>query len=149
MITFLLTIAAMIAVVIAMFVITKIEFFNREVFRFILTGGFNTFNYYFMYLILFELFGFQYIYAHMVAFLYSAFCSFFMTTMYTFNQKPTLAKLVVFPITFLPNFIISTLGTIILVNNNILSETYASLIAMFLAIPITFIISKLVLTSKR
>lgn len=131
-----------------MFVITKIKFFDKDVFRFILTGGFNTFNYYLMYLILFEIFHITYIYAHMSAFLYSAFCSFFLTTMYTFGERPTLRKLVVFPITFLPNFVISTLGTIILVNNHILSETYASLIAMFLAIPITFVVSKIVITGK-
>ncbi len=148
MITFVLTICALLAVVIAMFVITKIEFFNKDVFRFILTGGFNTFNYYLMYLILFEFVKIPYLYAHMSAFLYSAFCSFFLTTMYTFGERPTLRKLVVFPITFLPNFLISTFGTVILVNNNILSETYASLIAMFLAIPITFVVSKIVITGK-
>lgn len=148
MILILLTILAIIAVACCMFIITKIEFLNRPVFRFILTGGMNTFNYYLMYLILFEFLHFQYIYAHISAFLYSAFFSFFLTTMYTFSQRPTLKKLLVFPITFLPNLIISTVGTILLVNTHILSETYASLIAMFLAIPITFLVSKLVLTGK-
>lgn len=149
MLTFGLTILAIIGVVIAMFIITKIEVLNKDVFRFILTGGFNTFNYYLMYLILFELFDFVYINAHITGFLYSAFCSFFMTTMYTFKQKPTWKKFIAFPITFLPNFVISTLGTIILVNNQILSETYASLIAMMVAIPITFVVSKIVLTKSN
>lgn len=148
MFTFILTIAAIVAVIIAMFVITKIEFFNRDIFRFILTGGFNTFNYYLMYLILFEVIQWPYLYAHITAFLYSAFCSFFVTTIYTFNKRPTWKKFIAFPITFLPNLIISTLGTILLVRNDILTETYASLIAMFIAIPITFLISKFILTSE-
>lgn len=148
MINLLLTIFALLAVAIAMVVITKIPYFNKDVFRFVLTGGFNTFNYYFMYLILFEITNLPYLYAHMSAFLYSAFFSFFLTTMYTFGERPTLRKFIAFPITFLPNFLISTLGTLILVNNNILSETYASLIAMFLAIPITFVVSKIVIKGK-
>lgn len=148
MITLALTIAALIAVAIGMVIITKIEYFNKDVFRFILTGGFNTFNYYLMYLILFEYIKLPYIYAHVSAFLYSAFCSFFITTMYTFGERPTVRRLIAFPITFIPNLVISTLGTMILVDNQILSETYASLIAMFLAIPITFVVSKLVITGK-
>lgn len=148
MMTFLLTIGALIAIAIAMFVITKISFFDKDVFRFILTGGFNTFNYYLMYLILFDFVKLPYLYAHITAFLYSAFCSFFMTTMYTFGERPTVRRLIAFPITFLPNLIISTLGTMILVDNNLLSETYASLIAMFLAIPITFVVSKIVITGN-
>lgn len=148
MIGIVLTICALIAIGIAMFIITKIEFFNKDIYRFILVGGFNTFNYYLMYLVLLESFDTAYIVAHVISFLYSAFFSFFLTTMYTFGERPTLRKLIVFPITFLPNFLISTLGTVVLVNYNILSETYASLIAMFLAIPITFVVSKIVITGK-
>lgn len=148
MITFILTVTGLVAVSIAMFVIKKIIFFDKEIFRFILTGGFNTFNYYLMYLILLEFAKIPYIYAHMSAFIYSAFVSFFLTTMYTFEERPTLHRLVVFPITFLPNFLISTFGAVILVQNHILSETYASLIVMFLAIPITFIVSKIIITGK-
>ncbi len=148
MLLFYLTIAASIAVLIAMFIVTKIQFLNKDFIRFILTGGFNTFNYYFMYLIMFNYFDFKYIYAHVIAFLYSAFISFFFTTMYTFGERPTLRRFIVFPITFLPNLIISTLGTVILVQSGLVSETFGSLIAMFLAIPITFIVAKLVLTTK-
>lgn len=148
MITLVITIGALIAVAIGMYIITKIQYFNKDVFRFILTGGFNTFNYYLMYLILFEFLNLPYIYAHVSAFLYSAFCSFFITTMYTFGERPTVRKFVAFPITFLPNLVISTLVTKILVDNQILSETYASLIAMFLAIPITFVVSKIVITGN-
>lgn len=148
MILFGLTVLAIIAIAIAMLVITKINFLNKDVYRFILTGGFNTFNYYLMFLILFEFANIEYIMAHICSFLYSAFCSFFMTTMYTFGERPTIRTFVKFPITFLPNLIISTLGTIIFVNTGLLDAKYASIVAMFAAIPITFIVSKIVVTGK-
>ncbi len=148
MILFGLTVLALIAVVIAMFVITKINFFNKDVYRFILTGGFNTFNYYLMFLILFGFASIEYLVAHICAFLYSAFCSFFITTMYTFGERPTLRTFIKFPITFLPNLIISTLGTIVFVNTGLLDAKYASIVAMFAAIPITFVVSKIVVTGN-
>ncbi len=149
MILFALTLAAILGILIAMFTITKIERLNKDFIRFILTGGLNTFNYYLMYLILFDIIGFEYLVAHITAFLYSAFVSFFFTTMYTFGERPTLKRFILFPITFLPNLIISTFGTLALVNSGLVSETFASLIAMCLAIPITFLIAKLVLTNKE
>ncbi len=144
-----LTLFAILGVVITMYVVTKIEFLNRDYIRFVLTGGLNTFNYYLMYLILFEIVGLQYLIAHLTAFLYSAFVSFFFTTMYTFGEKPTIRRIIIFPLTFLPNLIISTLGTLLLVKTNLIAETYASLIAMCLAIPITFLVAKLLLTNQK
>ncbi len=137
-----ITLLLIIMNIIAMFIITKIKFFNKDVFRFILTGGLNTFDYYLVYLILFQTIGLNYLTAHITAFLTSAFISFFVTTKYTFNETISLKKFIMFPLTFLPNLLISTFFTIFLVNFNILSETYASLLAMFLAIPITFLVSK-------
>lgn len=148
MILFGLTILALIVIVIAMFVIAKINFFNKDVYRFILTGGFNTFNYYLMFLILFGFANIEYIIAHICAFLYSAFCSFFMTTMYTFNERPTMRTFIKFPLTFLPNLVISTLGTIVFVNTGLLDAKYASIVAMFAAIPITFVVSKIIVTGN-
>ncbi len=144
-----LTLFVIIGVLIAMFIVTRITFLNKDYIRFVLTGGLNTFNYYFMYLILFEIGELQYLVAHLTAFLYSAFVSFFFTTMYTFGEKPTIKRIIIFPLTFLPNLVISTLGTLLLVKTNLIDETYASLIAMCLAIPITFLVAKLLLTNKK
>ncbi len=149
MVLFILTLAAIFGILIAMLIVTKIDRLNKDFIRFILTGGLNTFNYYLMYLILFDVFDFKYLVAHITAFLYSAFVSFFFTTMYTFGERPTLKRFILFPITFLPNLIISTFGTLALVSSGLVSETFASLIAMCLAIPITFLVAKLVLTTKE
>ncbi len=143
-----ITIILIILNIIAMFILTKIKFLNKDIFRFILTGGLNTFDYYLVYLILFQIIELNYLTSHITAFLASAFISFFVTTKYTFNETITLKKFIMFPLTFLPNLLISTFFTIFFVDFNILSETYASLIAMFLAIPVTFIVSKKIIKEK-
>ncbi len=135
--------------IIAMFILTKIKILNKDIFRFILTGGLNTFDYYLVYLILFQVLELNYLTAHISAFLTSAFISFFITTKYTFKEEITLRKFIMFPLTFLPNLLISTFFTMFLVDFNILSETYASLMAMFLAIPITFLVSKKIIKQKN
>ncbi len=137
-----ITLILIILNIIAMFILQKIKVLNKDIFRFILTGGLNTFDYYLVYLILFQNIDLNYLIAHIIAFLTSAFISFFVTTKYTFKETITLKKFIMFPLTFLPNLIISILFTVLLVDFNILSETYASLMAMFLAIPVTFLVSK-------
>ncbi len=137
-----ITLILIILNIIAMFILQKIKVLNKDIFRFILTGGLNTFDYYLVYLILFQNIDLNYLTAHIIAFLTSAFISFFVTTKYTFKEKITLKKFIMFPLTFLPNLIISIVFTVLLVDFNILSETYASLMAMFLAIPVTFLVSK-------
>ncbi len=144
-----ITLILIILNIIAMFILTKIKFLNKDIFRFILTGGLNTFDYYLVYLILFQIVELNYLTSHITAFLASAFISFFVTTKYTFNETITLKKFIMFPLTFLPNLLISTFFTIFFVNLNILSKTYASLIAMFVAIPVTFIVSKKIIKEKN
>lgn len=144
----LITIIFMILNILFMYIITKIEYLDKDLFRFILTGGMNTFNYYLIYLILFQILYLNYLEAHIIAFLSSAFISFFITTIYTFRKEISFRKFVLFPLTFLPNLIVSTILTMTIVNFNILGEKYATIIAMFLSIPITFIISKKIIASN-
>lgn len=127
--------------------IDEIKILNKPFFRFVIVGVFNTANYFMMFTILNNI-GVSYILAHLCAFLYSAFVSYFLTSYYTFKTKPSLKTMVRFPITYLPNLILSTLGTIILVENNLLSESIASLVVMIVSIPITFIISKVIFHKK-
>lgn len=139
-------------IVLCCFVIGKlfidaVPFFNRQFYRFVLVGGFNTFSYYTFYLILLNYLNYSI--AHIIAFLMAAFISYFLTTIYTFKKKPSWKTFVAFPITFLPNLLLSTFGTVILVQLGLVSDKYASLIMMIVAIPITFLVNKLVFDFKK
>lgn len=131
----------------AMYIITKINFFNKYIYRFIFTGGLNTFIYYFFYLIFIE--HIKYIQSHLIAFLISALISFFITTKYTFSEQISLIKFIFFPLTFLPNLVISTIFTIFFVQFNLITQTYASIISMLIAIPITFLVSKKIIIGNK
>ncbi len=141
-----LTVVAIITIIILMFLLTKFSRVNTQVSRFILTGGLNTSNYYLAYLLLIS--KWEYMYAHLSAFILSAFISYFVSTIYTFDQCLSFKKFILFPLTFLPNLIISSAVTYFFVNYQIINQTFASLIAMILAIPITFVVTKLIITGK-
>lgn len=142
-----LVIVILVIIVSLMFGLKYLAKFDKYLIRFILVGGFNTFNYYLLFIILNDYF--IYILAHIVAFIYSAICSYFLSSMYTFKKNPQLKTLLKFPLTYLPNLIGSTLLTYVVVKMGLINDQYASLLIMFLIIPITFIISKIIFITKE
>lgn len=133
--------------VLGFIMVKEINWLNRSFFRFVLVGVFNTINYFIVYTIFLTML--PYLFAHIGAFLFSALVSYFLTSLYTFNTKPTWKTLAAFPLTFLPNLIFSSFGTIALVELNILQKDIASLIMMILIIPITFIINRIIFVRKK
>ncbi len=119
---------------------------NIPFIRFAGVGVLNTLNY-FLFFTFCNVFLY-YVASHVIAFLMSALISFFLTTLYTYETKVDLVAFLKFPITFLPNLIFSTFGTYVLVQYNILSEDFASLIMMLFAIPITFLVGKVLYTKR-
>jgi len=120
---------------------------NGYLIRFIIVGGINTLNYFVIFRLL--LLISTYIVAHVFAFLLSAFISYFLTCMFTFKKKPSWGSFIKFPLTFLPNFIMSFVGTIIFVEWLNIDDRFASLIVMIAIIPITFIINKLIFIGRK
>lgn len=130
-----------------MVIIKKISFFNKQFYRFCIVGVCNTVNYFVIFSVLHELV--VYIIAHIIAFILSGLISYILTTKYTFNDSCSWETFIRFPLTFLPNLFMSTIGTIVLVDCSIISEDYASLVTMIVAIPITFLVSKVLYTKGR
>lgn len=133
--------------IISLYIVKKIKFIDVPEIRFVIVGVLNTEIYYISFLFLNNIL--LYIWAHIISFLISALISFFLTTMYTFNAKPTLINLIKFPLTFLPNLLLSTIGTTIIVNMGLIEEKYASLIVMILIIPITYLVGKLLYKKEK
>ncbi len=144
--TIVVTITLIIIVLLSMVILKQIPLIDQYFTRFILVGGVNTLNYFLFYTIL--NLKLEYIYAHIISFLLSSTISFFITVSYTFEESITIKKLIYFPITYLPNLLLSTIGTYIFVYFNIMNESFASLLVMVIAIPITCILSKLLLVRK-
>lgn len=114
--------------------------------RFTIVGFINTGVYYGFYL-LFRL-VMPYLAAHLVATLIAMVGSFFLNTYWTFRTKPTWRKFAIFPLTNLTNYVVQTVGVVLLVETLAIDERIAPLFAAVFAIPITFLLSRKILLER-
>jgi putative flippase GtrA len=119
----------------------------RHINRFAIVGVINTAVYYTLYLLLRTVI--PYLPAHLSAILIAMIGSFFLNCYWTFQTQPTWRKFALFPLTNATNYILTTLGVIALVEWFNVDERVAPLIAAFAAIPVTFLLSRQVLTGAH
>lgn len=115
--------------------------------RFAFVGGINTIHNYIWYA-LFLWMSIPYMVSFTLAFIISMIGSFFLNCYFTFKTKPTLSKFVKFPLTTLANYCISTVTLFILVNILNIQPFIAGPLASILPIPITFLMTKLLLKEE-
>jgi putative flippase GtrA len=111
--------------------------------RFAAVGVVNTLTYLALYLAL--RLAMPYMAAHVVAFVLSMVGSFLLNTYFTYRTRPTWTKFLLFPLTNLVNFVMTTTGMYLLVSVLGMDERPAPLIAAAGAIPFTFVISRVIL----
>lgn len=111
--------------------------------RFGLVGVVNTASYYAMYLVL--LWWLPYLLAHVTAFALSTVGSFFLNSYFTYHTRPTWRKFLLFPLTTVTNFVITTGGLYILVDLLHAGSRAAPLIVAAAAVPVTFVMSRTIL----
>lgn len=121
---------------------------HHPVLRFVLIGGFNTLHFALWYN-LFLWLDVRYSLAFTLAFVIANITSFFLNTYFTFRTKPTLKKFLSFPLTALPNYLISQAGLWLLVERFGIMEEASGILASLLAIPVTYLLTKYILTSDR
>ncbi|WP_084704067.1 GtrA family protein [Phaeacidiphilus oryzae] len=115
-----------------------------QIVRFALVGGVNTGTFYVGYRLLLHT-GMPYFIAYTLAFIISMVGSFFMNTYFTYRTRPTWRKFLFFPLTNLTNYVVTSVGTLVLVNGLGLDKRYAPLLAAVAAIPFTYLLSKRIL----
>jgi putative flippase GtrA len=113
--------------------------------RFALVGAVNTGTYYAFYLAMLHGAGLPYVVAHVIAFILSMIGSFFLNSWFTYRTRPTLRKFLLFPLTNVANFVITTGGVYLLVDRLGMNDSYAPLVAAVAAIPITFVVSRTIM----
>lgn len=120
---------------------------DRPVVRFAIVGVLNTIIYYALYLLLRELL--PYLVAHAIAFVLSVVGSFFLNCYFTFRQRPTWRRFLLFPLSTLTNFVVTTVGLYLLVRYAGMNQRIAPLVAASAAIPVTFLVTRLILVGRR
>ncbi|MDJ0384666.1 GtrA family protein [Streptomyces sp. G-G2] len=114
-----------------------------QILRFGLVGAVNTGTFYVLYLLLHP--HMPYFAAYSLAFVLAMVGSFFMNTYFTYRTKPTWKKFFLFPLTNITNYVIQSVGLILLVNWIGMNEKIAPLVAAVVAIPFTYLISRRIL----
>jgi putative flippase GtrA len=118
----------------------------RHAGRFIVVGMANTAVYYGTYLLLRPSVG--YLVAHLLAIGVSMVGSFFLNCLWTFRTRPTWRKFALFPLTNATNYVLTTVGVVVLVEWLRMDERVAPLVAAAAAIPVTFVLSRRLLLGR-
>jgi len=111
--------------------------------RYSVVGIANTAIYWGIYLLLSPFL--PYFAAHLIAFTLALVVSFFLNCRWTFRVRPTLQKLLYFPLTNIPNFVTTSFGVVLLIEWLHVPVRLAPLIAAGIAVPFTFALSRTVL----
>lgn len=116
-----------------------------EFVKYAIVGCINTADYYLSYLVFMDIFKFAYRISFVLGYVVSMLGSYFLNTYFTYKQKPSVKKFLIFPLTYIPNFIIQYLGIILLVDRLNMSSKVAPVITAIVATPITFFVMKYVI----
>lgn len=119
----------------------------RSAVRFGAVGVVNTGVYYGAYLALREVL--PYLAAHVIGLAVGMVVSFFLNCYWTFRTRPTWRKFALFPLTNATNYVMVTVGVVLLVEWLKVDTRIAPLVASALAIPVTFLLSRKVLIGGR
>jgi putative flippase GtrA len=118
-----------------------------RVLRFGIIGVVNTATYYVLYLLLKH--PLPYLVAHVLAFTIAMIGSYFLNCYFTFRTRPTLRKFLLFPLSNVTNFCVTSVGLYVLVKVFRFDEMFAPLLAAVAAIPVTFIVAQFVLIGRE
>jgi putative flippase GtrA len=116
---------------------------KRQIVTFAMVGVLNTAAYYCLYLLF--LTWLPYLAAHALAFLLGMIGSFFLNARFTYRTRPTWRKFLLFPLSNVANFLITTAGVYVIVDVLHAGSRFAPLVASAAAIPVTFLVSRWVM----
>ncbi|MGW7525214.1 GtrA family protein [Streptomyces sp. NPDC054783] len=119
---------------------------KRQILTFAAVGVINTAVYYCLYLLF--LIWLPFLAAHVLAFALSMVGSFFLNARFTYRTRPTWRKFLLFPLTNVTNFLITTAGVYVIVDVLHAGSRFAPLLASATAIPVTFVVSRWVMLPR-
>lgn len=84
-----------------------------------------------------------------IGYILSMIISFFLNCRFTFHEKPTVSKLIKFPVSYIPNFIIQYITVWFFTSVIPIHPTLSYLIAALIGIPVTFATMRVFVFKKK
>jgi putative flippase GtrA len=119
----------------------------KRILTFAAVGVVNTGVYYALYLLLQRVV--PYLVAHVIAFVLAMIGSYFLNCRFTFRTRPTWRKFLLFPLSNVSNFVITSVGLYLLVDLAHMNAQISPLIAAAAAIPVTYVVAKFILVGPE
>jgi putative flippase GtrA len=118
----------------------------KEITKFLASGAFNTLLGYLLYL-LFNLL-LPYIVAYTAAYLLTIFTSYYLHSIYVFEENITLKKAAQYPLMYLFLYIINTTLLYVFVEKFGINENIAPVIILLIIVPLTYLFGRIIIKGK-
>ena len=115
----------------------------KEIARFLVSGVFNTILSYLMYLALNAFLG--YVAAYTLAFILSTFTSYFLHSVFVFDEKLTIMKSAKYQVMSVLMYFISTLTLFVLVEQFGVNDNLAPVLVLPIVVPISFLLGRYII----
>lgn len=127
--------------------ISLTKFINKPFIRFVISGVINTGSTYIIYLILLAFW--EYKIAYTISYISGIFISYYLNTIFVFQEKISFRKFLKFPVVYIAQYLINLLFIYLLVDKMGLSTALVPIVVTIIAIPITYLLSKTILTTRK
>ncbi len=119
---------------------------QQEFLRFLLSGGFNFVVTYILYLILIEIIPYKISYS--ISFIVGVVLAYYLNCKFVFRSKKQLSTFALFPLVYLIQYVLGLVVISLWVQLFGFNKAFAPIAAIIITIPITFILSRKVLTKN-
>lgn len=116
---------------------------NKEFMRFLIVGGANTLITYAIYLLFLPIFNYNIAYG--TSYVSGIVISFILNAKFVFNTNLTFGKAIKYPLVYVVQYIINVILLNVFIESLNINDKLAPLIVIIISIPITFVLSKLIL----
>jgi putative flippase GtrA len=123
------------------------KYINKPFIRFVISGAINTGATYIIYLILLSFWEYQISYT--ISYVSGIFLSYYLNTIFVFQEKVSFKKFLKYPVVYLVQYLINLLFIFLLVDKMGFSTTIVPIFVIIIAIPITFLLSKTIISTRK
>lgn len=123
------------------------KYLNKEFLKFIVSGVLNTLATYLIYLLLLNFIGYSISYT--VSYVSGIFISYYLNSLFVFKEKLSLKKFLKYPVVYIVQYLINLFMVFLFVEKLGLSARIVPLVVILITLPITYLLSKLIIKEKK